>query len=122
MRLQQENSQQQASKPIEVKPIVKPIPIEDDDYDIEDEIQETKEAIRNPKIQEKPIEKKINPQNQEIEKEVVDSQKIIMQIESLQNNGIFRLELLGQLEEIKRALTVIAGVLVDSFGDGKTTG
>jgi len=47
-------------------------------------------------------------------------QQIAMEIEMLQNDGRFRGELLHQLQELNRGVTVIAGVLVDLVGkDGK---
>ena len=43
-------------------------------------------------------------------------QRLAMEIEMLQNDGRFRVELLHQLQEINKALVVVAGVLVDLSG------
>ena len=42
------------------------------------------------------------------------------QIMLLQDNGIYRLQMLNQLQEINKALVVIAGILAD-FPNGKLT-
>jgi len=68
-----------------------------------------------PTTEEKPIE------NVEQEAEIPIEQRIGMEIEMLQNDGRFRVELLHQLQEINKALVVIAGMLVDLAGkNGKS--
>jgi len=119
-RLKAQNSpkSQQAVKPVE-KVVPDPIPVEDDEFDEETEqiVQET------PKTEEKAVESKVNPKNTENTQNTEDQQKIehqraiIQQIEAFQNNGVFRMELLGQLDEMKRALMIIAKVLVDLTDD-----
>jgi hypothetical protein len=87
------------------------IEAEDDDFDDLDE--------EKPKTQEKPV---VVPQQEisEAEKEQMSrEQQILMEIEMLQNNGRYRAELLHQLQEINKALVVIAGVLVDLSNNGK---
>jgi len=39
--------------------------------------------------------------------------QVLMEIEMLQNNGRFRVELLHQMQEINQALVIIAGALVN---------
>lgn len=113
---------QQSPKPIETPKVV---PVEVDPDPIEDEedfINEEQEAMEEtPKVKEKEIARPINTKNSEGKENIKNSEieqheALIQQIEALQNNGVFRLEMLAQLEEIKRALTVIAGVLVDLNG------
>jgi len=120
MKSNQQNSQAQA-----VKPVIKPVKVEvvddaEDDY-LDDEDEETPEL-------EKPLLKKTEEivnkekdilQEQQVAKEdpqLVAEQQIAMEIELLQNNGRYRVELLHQLQEINKALVVIAGTLVDLAG------
>ena len=70
----------------------------EDDY-VDEETEEIQESDEKP--DEKP-DGKIDPE-----------QQIMMEIELLQNNGRYRVELLHQLQEINKALVVVAGVLVD---------
>lgn len=102
-------------KPVPVEEEVPvPIPVEDEEELDEDEFEE------DPKVEERPIAKTVNPTNKEDQKDqsvTIDPKQIMEQIEALQNNGVYRMELLGQLDEIKRALVVIAGVLVDLNGN-----
>lgn len=93
-------SQQQAKqseKPAPAKPIT--LPSSDDfDEDNEDEAdaefyEDTEKVEEKPKVDEKTLN------------------KVEMEMELLQNNGRFRAELLFQLQEINRALVVIAQVL-----------
>lgn len=86
----------QVTKPIE-KPAVKEIPKSDFDEENEDEADaefyEDKEEAKEEKI--------LKPE-----------QKVEMEMELLQNNGRFRAELLFQLQELNKALSVIAQVLM----------
>jgi len=114
LKAKQQNSSQQLNKVVEspVKAVIPAeIEAEDDDFDDLDE--------EKPKTQEKPV---VVPQQEisEAEKEQMSrEQQILMEIEMLQNNGRYRAELLHQLQEINKALVVIAGVLVDLSNNGK---
>ena len=114
IKAKQQNSSQQLNKVVEspVKAVIPAeIEAEDDDFDDLDE--------EKPKTQEKPV---VVPQQEisEAEKEQMSrEQQILMEIEMLQNNGRYRAELLHQLQEINKALVVIAGVLVDLSNNGK---
>jgi len=90
-----------APKPAKVVP--QEIKEAEDDYLDEEENLELEE--------EKPVEVE--------EKQVADvpvDQQIAMEIEMLQNDGRYRVEMLHQLQEINKALVVIAGTLVDLAG------
>jgi len=111
-KLKAQNSQQQtATKPVEmVKPAPRkeveiPAELENED-DGDDEILEDDEETEQKEIK--------NPSQQEVQ-----AQQIMMEIEMLQNDGRYRAELLHQLQEMNRALVVIAGVLVDLSGTKK---
>lgn len=120
-RLKAQNSQN--SKPIET-PRNDPAPINPDPVEDEEFIDEEQEIMEEtPKVQEKAIARPVNSKNSENKEntknlEINQHEALNQQIDALQNNGVFRLEMLAQLEEIKRALTIIAGVLVD-LTDGK---
>jgi len=58
---------------------------------------------------EKPVEK-IDPKIEEV------NNQIKREIEMLQNEGLYRFELLHKLQEINKALVVMAGVMVDLAG------
>lgn len=95
---QQQNSQVSQVKPAPA-PIKQEIPAStvDEDEEMEEEVEETlKASSPAPKL--------------------TAEEQIAMEIEMLQNNGRFRAELLNQLQEINKALIVIAGVLVDQNG------
>jgi hypothetical protein len=100
-----------------INPVQKPVKVEvkeeiqdgEDDYIDEEEDQVPSKEVKEVEKQES--------NNQE--KEISEEQRIAMEIEMLQNNGRFRIELLHQLQEINKALVVIAGVLVDLSGKGK---
>lgn len=80
----------------------------------EEEIEAESEDLEQD--EEMPVEsKKVaqKPSKEEIED---NKRKIAMEIELLQNDGRFRAELLHQLQELNRALVVIAGTLVDLSG------
>ena len=100
-RLKAQQFSQQSPKPVEAP---KPARVEEDimpEATEEDEIMEEDEE-ETPKQ-----EVKKDPKQTEIE------QQIMMEIEMLQNNGRFRAELLHQLQEINKALIVIAGGIVN---------
>jgi hypothetical protein len=82
------------------------------DEELEDDVDEEE----TPQEQKKPATK---PTEAVPKQEVDPREQILMEIEMLQNNGRFRAELLSQLQEINRALVIIAGVLVDLSGNGK---
>jgi hypothetical protein len=102
---QQQNSQAQQVKPAPAPNKEIPAPVEEEVEEIdEEEIEEikTEQAKQVPKseVREDPKEDKIREQ-------------IIMEIEMLQNNGRYRVELLHQLQEINKALVVIASCLAN---------
>ena len=115
---QQSNSQQSKPKPVPQETKVKEVPQEteglndaEDDYvdDDEEEIPEIEQKVEEkPIVKEKPIEK--------VDPKINAEQQIEMEIAMLQDNGRFRIELLHQLQEINKALVVVAGVLVDLAG------
>ena len=101
------------SKPVEaVKPTPKP-----ETEDMEEELGEDEEMPETEK------KTPVMPSKPELEastkQELTREQQILMEIEMLQNDGRYRAELLHQMQEINRALVVIAGVLVDLAGNGK---
>jgi len=111
IKSRQQSSQQSAVK-VE-KPVVNaPIPVQaeaeeeyiEEDEKVEDEIP--KQADISP----------VKPQKQATEQVSSASQEMLsrqQELMLLQDNGIFRVQLLHQLQEINKALVVIAGVLVD---------
>jgi len=104
---QQSNSQQSKPKPVPQETEVKEVPQETGGLnDAEDDYVDDEE-IEMPEIDQKPV---ANAEDQTVD------QQIAMQIEMLQNNGRFRVEMLHQMQEINKALVVIAGVLVDLSG------
>lgn len=121
---QKQNSPQ--SKPATPKPTkkVEELPVEEefdeedeDDEDLDDEA-EVEETAQKPQVRKKPAE--IPQETGQDKEEISDGDRILMEIEMLQNNGRFRSELLAQfqehnktLKEMNKALIVIAGVLVD---------
>ena len=106
-RLKQQHSQ--PSKKVEEKAQEIPEPVEDEEEIDATELQET------PKVQEKPVEVKVNQENTKNtpSKEDIQQQQQLMEIELLQNDGRFRAELLFQLQEMNKAIIVIAGILAD---------
>lgn len=115
-KIKEQNSQ--ASDPkVPAKPVKKAVPQETEEYDEED-LDEDEEM---PEQEQKPAVKPQKQATEPIKEEMSAEDKIAMEIEMLQNNGRFRAELLHQLQGINRALTVIAGVLVDLDGNGKET-
>jgi len=93
----------QPSKKTEIPvPVKKPVKIEVP-QEIEEEVEEEK------------LNDTDNDTDNGAEETPMD-QRLAMEIEMLQNDGRFRVELLHQLQEINKALVVVAGVLVDLSG------
>lgn len=90
--------------------------------DFSDMPEVTEEEEEEEKQEEKMTDlQKVASTQKEPKAEEVDenTRQILMEIEMLQNNGRYRAEMLHQMQEINRALVVIAGVLVDLSGNGK---
>jgi len=105
-RLKNNQQNSQASKPIPTpaKVVVPQETKEVEEEILDDALEDAQEEEEMPKIEADPVEK-TDPQSIE--------QEIAMEIELLQNDGRFRVELLHQMQEMNKALVVIAGVLVD---------
>lgn len=104
------NKNSQASKPAPKKEeeIVEDIADNDLDEEMDEDIEEAKET---PKPQEKVV---VKPQKQELEAtDQAQMNENAQRILLLQDNGIFRAELLHQMQELNKAMVVIAGILVD---------
>jgi hypothetical protein len=113
-KLKAQQNSQQSNKPVEaVKPAKQEIPVEDEMTDEDESDEEMPQETEKPAV--KPQKQGIEQSKEEMSRE----QQIVMEIEMLQNNGRYRAELLHQLQEINRALVVIAGVLVDLAGTEK---
>jgi len=95
-----------APAPKPAKVVKEEIKDAEDDYVDEEENLELEE--------EKPVEVE-----EKQDADVPVDQRIAMEIEMLQNNGRYRVEMLHQLQEINKALIVIAGSLVDLSENGK---
>ena len=102
-------------KPAKVEQVPKEIEEALDD-DLEED--EEDEIIEEETPQEK-IKPTAKPTEAVQEQQIDPREQIEMEIELLQNNGRFRAELLNQLQEINKALVVIAGALVDFNGKGQ---
>lgn len=108
LRSKQENSQ---NSPLN-NPKTAPAPqspqeiegFEDDELDEDDETEEIEEETPQPIA--KPVSK---PTAEEIQQ--MQIAQVMQEIELLQNNGRFRVELLHQLQELNSALSVIAGLI-----------
>ena len=81
----------------------------DDNEEDDNEEEEEERAIVKPKQEEKPTPKK----------DMTKEEQIAMEIEMLQNNGRFRVELLHQLQEINKSLYVLSKTIYDLVGDDK---
>ena len=103
MKNNQQNSQAFKPVPTPAKVVVPQETEEVEEEILEDTVEDAQEE-EMPTIEADPVEK---TDQQTIE------QEIAMEIELLQNDGRFRVELLHQMQEIKKALVVVAGVLVD---------
>lgn len=108
LKLSKENSQ--ASKTPKPAPKIEvPQETEEDDGEAQETAQIPEKVAPLPPKQEAQTSEKVSPQEQ-----------ILMEIEMLQNNGRYRVELLHQLQEINKALAIIGGILLDLTGsDGK---
>ena len=92
----------------------------------ETEVKEVPEQQKEEKVEEMPEKKEIvapKPSNEVTEAsdktdQQDQQQNVARELMMLQDNGIYRQQLLHQLQEIKKALIVIAQVLVDLSGDG----
>lgn len=114
----QEDAETQQAKQPKQKPVAIPEPqvAEEENLDENDEDDEPIEGYEEPVVEEKPVAK-VQPTAKvgaPVAKQMTEQEKVLMQVEMFQNNGRFRLELLAQLQEINRALVVIAEALVDS--------
>jgi len=110
----------QVSKPVpapeKVEEVVKVEEVDDyvDDVDNVDDELVIPETIRsNPILKKVPKVEEVEEVEETPDKSEDVEQQILMEIEMLQNNGRFRVELLHQLQEINKALVVVAGTLVD---------
>jgi len=88
-------------------------PIQDEDEEeLEDEETEEEQVVpATPKREEKAVESKVNPShptNSQDQENINQQRALIQQVEALQNNGVYRLELLAQLDLIGKALGLIA--------------
>jgi hypothetical protein len=106
-----ENSQQ--VRPVEKKETS--VAEKEDDYSEED-LEEDREISEK---EEKPSVKPSNEPRRASEsttsaQQMSKEERIMMEIEMLQNNGRYRAELLHQLQEINKALIVIAGALANN--------
>jgi len=114
MRTQQKDKTPVVEKPKEVEEEYE----EDDEFvgDEEEEQVAKEEAEEVEKAKPKPkLPKMPTPSAEETSEKPTPEVQQITEIDVLQNNGRFRAEMLFQLQEMNRALVVIAGVLVDKF-------
>ena len=88
-------------------------PIEEEEDEEDDEEEEVEQTQEKPVVKVKP---KLDPQEEEKRR---IARQVEMEIELLQNTGRYRVELLHRLDEITRALSVVAGVLVELTDNGK---
>jgi predicted TIM-barrel fold metal-dependent hydrolase len=90
---------QRSAKPVEpVKPIPAKFEDDEDDADLEDDI--TPEVM----AKEVPVD----------QKQTELQQQILMEIELLQNNGRYRVEMLHQMQEINKSLEQIGLILMET--------
>lgn len=82
---------------------------EDEDFE-ENDFEDEQEQEKPVKVAEKTEKKQVT----EEKLKMIDNK-----ISMLQDNGIFRFELLAELKEIRTALTIIAGSLVGLTENGK---
>jgi len=97
-------------------PTPKPVPqeTEDDDEVEDDEVEEEEDVpvVETPNKPKKVAQKPSQDVPDEAKEQALmqeQAQKVMM----LQDNGIFRSELLGQLNQISRALTIIANIGIE---------
>lgn len=105
-------------KPAEkVKPVAQKIEDEEEDFD-DDEEDEKEVPVREEKPAVKPKEQVLEASETNMDMETARQQQ--QEVMLLQDNGIFRVQMLHQLSEINKALVVIAGVLADLSGNEGT--
>jgi CHASE3 domain sensor protein len=85
---------------------------DEDDEELEEDFEQEEETPKVQKQETKETPKKVD--DAEI-KQIQDT------ISSLHDNGVFRLELLNNLQQINNNMRVIAGVLLEISGYGKQT-
>jgi molecular chaperone GrpE (heat shock protein) len=103
---------QQSSPKSEPKAVPTPEPLE-----IEEEEDEDEEISEEPQ---KPLtQKKVEKVEKEVDEIDKQREQILMEIEMLQNNGRYRVEMLHQMQEMNRALVVISSILADISGGRK---
>jgi len=108
----------QSSKP-KPDPTPEKVEVPEEIKDAKDDYLDEEDEVEEDKVEEVKVEEVKEVEEKPVEK-VDAEQQIMMEIELLQNNGRYRVELLHQLQEINKALIVVAGVLVDLAGkDGK---
>jgi len=113
----------QAQSNVPANPIVKPkkvieeipVPTQTEDVVEDDELLDENEEELEKEEQILAEQEKVAPKPSKEELEQAKKQ-IAMEIEMLQNDGRYRAEMLHQMQEMNRALVVIAGVLVDLSG------
>ena len=109
MKSNQQNSQTSKHTPAPKPAKVEVVEEAEDDYLDEEEMPEIEQKVAPKPVETEKVE--ANPQQM-----ISPEQQIAMEIEMLQNDGRFRAELLHQLQEINKALVVVAGTLVDLAG------
>lgn len=116
-RVKAQHSQQQTqqtqpkAKVVEVAPAPVLQAIQDEDEEEIEDFEEEQVVQQPPKREEKAVERKIAPPNTtntQDQANINHQRAIIEQVEALQNNGVFRLELLANLDLIGKALGLIA--------------
>jgi len=105
----------QTSKTPTPAPAPKEVPqevkgLDEEEFDDEGELDE--EEVETP-IKEKKVAPKVTEEISDEEKQQALMQENAQRIMMLQDNGIFRAELLHQLNEIKRALTILASIGIE---------
>ena len=105
----------QTSKTPTPAPAPKEVPqevkgLDEEEFDDEGELDE--EEVETP-IKEEKVAPKVTGEVSDEEKQQALMQENAQRIMMLQDNGIFRAELLHQLNEIKRALTILASIGIE---------
>jgi len=77
---------------------------------VEEIVEDEEKNDDEEKIEAKPVKKVEKDEN---------AQRVLMEIEMLQSDGRFRVELLHQMQELNTALVLIAGALADLTENGK---
>jgi len=90
--------------------------------EVPQETQVAEEVPQAPQVPQAPkVAEEVPQETQVAEKPTndADTQRVLMEMEMLQNDGRFRVELLHQLQELNKAMVLIAGVLVNREDDKK---